>query len=1126
MNSKTSKLTTLLSSASFLTLASSTAALAQQVAQAQVAQAQMAQATEVPEQVLITGSLIHGAAAVGVPVTNLGTQDFAQTGSLTTADLFRTVPSALVSPGPVGTNANNNIGKQTRVNIRNLDPNDGTRSLMMVDGYRFPPQGEADCTIDPSVIPAIALDRIDILVDGASATYGSDAIAGVVNIILKRGYDGAISQLRATGSKGRQAYQASQLWGRTWDGGDITLSYEWSDEGALHGKDAKGWNMDFTPWGLEDRTPIRSSLPGTISIGNPTQPASLGLGTGGANALGHNCTNCFAVPGGTGGNFASNLNSGLGPLAPGSAATLNWGTFAVAANGGATNPAAGTRNVFNPYTLAWYDAAQQKNSAVMTVDQRLTKDVSFFGEGFYANRRAQYLNPSNLSPSSGNDLSVQVPTFNPYYPTGGAPTNLKVNYNFGLERPSFTNAYEVADRYLFGLNIDLPGGWTGKVYMSETFDGEGTKVLEANQNAVSAALGWTIPAAGPTGNNPSIGTWTKPGTVPYLNLFCDPRQFQCNSPTTINYVTGIRDFTSEYWIAEKGITADGPLFEVPAGEVKAAVGATYITNTFFFRVIDSTAQPTLLVPVITDARHKTVWATFAQINIPVIGDANALPLVRKLDIEGSWRHDQYNDVGGTSNPKVAFNWTVSDDIGFTIKGAWGQSFRAPTFAEESGLVKNAIAGWNTALFAQASTISANCGADVQSMAGRLVTPGNGLTGWNGVGSNGGAAGVSCGSQAQPVGLSLLGASGTAINSDFRKYIHTFGQALHPETAMNWGIGGELAPTKYFSGFDAQVTWYSVKVNGALRGFANPNTTSVNDPTLGFAYIVPTDLAFLHTGADLQCHNNNTAAAANPGGLAGSAPTGCPEFETMVAKLLADPRNPVPPAIATSVLWINDGATANNGFIKIEGVDFNVSYDFDLGDYGAWNAGLTGTYYLHQFQANNASEPTNPAAATVQDLYSTTLGTVGGVQQVGVESLPHLRYRARLGWADGPWSVTAFMDHVSHFFHTQNAPPNVNNQCVAAGGTVGGGTFPCAITGYTNIEPSYYTFDLSMGYDTGDAPANAYLKNIGIQLVIQNIMDRHPAFEYRISTGAGNPATFDISKNDVGRTIGLILTKTW
>src|SRR5579871_1370429 len=417
MNSKTSKLTTLLSSASFLTLASSTAAIAQQVAQAQVAQAQTAQAGEVPEQVLITGSLIHGAAAVGVPVTNLGTQDFAQTGSLTTADLFRTVPSALVSPGPVGTNANNNVGKQTRVNIRNLDPNDGTRSLMMVDGYRFPPQGEADCTIDPSIIPALALDRIDILVDGASASYGSDAIAGVLNIILRRGYDGAVTQLRTTVADGKQQYQASQLWGRTWDGGDLTLTYEWYDFTPLKGSARSNFSLDFTPWGLDNRTPLASSVPGTISVGAAKQAGfnSLNPGPAGNTPLGHDCINCFAIPKGTGANFNPALNGGLGPLAPSSASgVLNWANFGTAANGGPTNPQGGTANEINPYSIAWYDPAAQRNAVVATVDQRLFPNVSFFGEGFYNNRRAQYLNPGNLSPSSVEDLAVQVPTTNPY----------------------------------------------------------------------------------------------------------------------------------------------------------------------------------------------------------------------------------------------------------------------------------------------------------------------------------------------------------------------------------------------------------------------------------------------------------------------------------------------------------------------------------------------------------------------------------------------------------------------------------------------------------------------------------------------------------------------------------------
>src|SRR6266581_2063611 len=101
MNMTASKLATLMGSASLLTLANVLAAQAQQTAQVQTAQA----AEEIPEQVLITGSLIRGTAAVGVPVTNLSPQDFAQTGSLTTADLFRNVPSANVIPGPVATHA-------------------------------------------------------------------------------------------------------------------------------------------------------------------------------------------------------------------------------------------------------------------------------------------------------------------------------------------------------------------------------------------------------------------------------------------------------------------------------------------------------------------------------------------------------------------------------------------------------------------------------------------------------------------------------------------------------------------------------------------------------------------------------------------------------------------------------------------------------------------------------------------------------------------------------------------------------------------------------------------------------------------------------------------------------------
>jgi hypothetical protein len=90
----------------------------------------------------------------------------------------------------------------------------------------------------------------------------------------------------------------------------------------------------------------------------------------------------------------------------------------------------------------------------------------------------------------------------------------------------------------------------------------------------------------------------------------------------------------------------------------------------------------------------------------------------------------------------------------------------------------------------------------------------------------------------------------------------------------------------------------------------------------------------------------------------------------------------------------------------------------------------------------------------------------------------------------------------------------------------GGTFLCAIEGYTNVLPSYYSFDLSLGYNTQDGPANEYLRNIGVQLVVQNIMDRHGSYQYRISTGGGNPCTCEINKSLQGRTISLIVTKEW
>ncbi len=1055
MNPTTSRLSALLGTASFLTLATSLDAQAQQVAQAQTAQASP---MEVPEQVLITGSLIRGTAAVGVPVTNLSPQDFRTTGALTTSDLFRTVPQFNVIPGPVATQAAN-VERGTRVNLRQLDTGSAPRSLMMVDGMRYPAQGMGLCQIDPSIIPTAAVDRVDLLLDGASATYGSDAIGGVINIILKRAYDGAVSEVGfKTAAGGGVQYLASQLWGRTWDGGDITLGYNWYNISPTQGNFSSKFTFDFSPWGLDNRNPLGSSAPGTLSAG-PAANTNDPSGNFYPAANGHNCTNCFAIPNNTGGPF-NPINAGLGPTSPFSGSTLNWTTFNVAGNSG-TN---GTRNEFNPYSITYYSSGAQYNGASLTVDQRLTKNISFFGEGFYGMRRITFLNNTTT-----NQLTVGVPTFNPYYPTGGAPTNLRVSYNMSVESPSLTGAYGMGSRYQGGLNIDLPGGWESQLYFAETRDAEYNHVVGTiNKNAVSAALGWTLAATPASGTNPAIATWTKPGTVPYLNLFCDATVFQCNSQNTLNYVGNYSSTSEAFWINEKGIKADGPLFDLPGGQVKMAIGANYSSYRFLIQQqVQNQSNPTLAF--LSDPESRQGWAGFSQLNVPIIGDNNALPGIRKLELEGSWRHDQYSDVGGTSNPKVAFNWEISEDLGLTIRGSWGTSFRAPSFGEFSPISNVAWNGWGlpSALFSNNATINIACDP-----ATGLAPAGSGAAKLQ-------AAGFACGSQ--PAGISLNGGGKAAVDAHFRTYFNQTEQKLEPELSTNWGVGFDFAPTTLLRGLDVQATWYSIKINGLLANFGNPTTNRFADKDLGFVFLTPSDVG--------------CPAAQN------ATPALCAPFQDMVKLALAHPTNTVPQ--------------------KVQGIDFNASYDWDWGDLGAWNTGITGTYYLKQLAVRNGETPTD-------NLYHVDLASVGGVAQNGVESLPRFKYRARLGWSNGPWSVVGFMDYASHFFHSQTAPPNVNFQCLVAGATVGatGGTFPCALNNYTNLQPSYYTFDLSVGYDTGDDPISDYLKHVSLQLIVQNVMDRASPFEYRVATGGGNPCACDITKGLYGRAFQVRIVKTW
>ena len=198
----------------------------------------------------------------------------------------------------------------------------------------------------------------------------------------------------------------------------------------------------------------------------------------------------------------------------------------------------------------------------------------------------------------------------------------------------------------------------------------------------------------------------------------------------------------------------------------------------------------------------------------------------------------------------------------------------------------------------------------------------------------------------------------------RNYFNQEAFTLRPEQSTNWAIGFDFTPAgNFLTGLNLQATYYIVKINGILQNFGNPTDTRFNDSSVGFAYMVPSDM------------RDATGTQVCPG--MDATPWLCAPFQEVVTKILAYQGNPVPPEAQTLIYWINDGGTMNKGWQKTEGVDWQASYDWEWADLGAFNVGITGTYYLSQKNQRVAGD-------VISDFYHTTLNTLNGVEQIGVE----------------------------------------------------------------------------------------------------------------------------------------------
>jgi iron complex outermembrane recepter protein len=213
------------------------------------------------EDVIVTGTHIGGEVPVGVALSTYGRTDFDRFGSATADSLGRYMLenfsgadslATLNTNGNVGSlqqGATNNIFGGTGFDLLGLGPG---ATLTLLNGHRIAPGGLDGSFVDVSLLPLSAIDHFEVLTDGASAIYGSDAIAGVVNIVTRRSLEGAETSFRYGRSTegGAGEFTGSQLVGHAWSSGNALFDYEYDDQQGLDASQRSWIGPEGGPYSL------------------------------------------------------------------------------------------------------------------------------------------------------------------------------------------------------------------------------------------------------------------------------------------------------------------------------------------------------------------------------------------------------------------------------------------------------------------------------------------------------------------------------------------------------------------------------------------------------------------------------------------------------------------------------------------------------------------------------------------------------------------------------------------------------------------------------------------------------------------------------------------------------------
>ena len=425
------------------------------------------------EQVDVTGTKIHGAQDSVAPLIYLKQPQLEMASYATVEDALYSLPQMSLNGPREDLGIDGNVQFGAGLDLRGLGVG---ATLVLVNGQRQPLSGLDGDFVDVSTLPWSAIKRIEVLPDGASALYGSDAVAGVVNIIMRSDFDGAESQVRyGTAAGGHRELMASQLLGTHWRSGHAMLAYQYSDTTALDAdKRPYAANADKTPYGGGNYDSYYSN-PGNIL--NPTTmlPA-------------------YGIPTGQNGQglTPSDLSSSI--------------------------------NLENQVAQAQLFPEIRAHELYGTATQDIEGRAQLFLEGRFAERDA-------LRSYQPDPQVLVVPPSNPFYvnPFPGAPYTL-VSYSFlrDFGPEEFSARSQV---YVATLGGKLQIGETWQATLSESYGRQSLRSDEYNSPdpaALAASLADPNPATAfdPFGD----GSDTNPKTLAAIN-----RDFPVHAISTIEY---------------------------------------------------------------------------------------------------------------------------------------------------------------------------------------------------------------------------------------------------------------------------------------------------------------------------------------------------------------------------------------------------------------------------------------------------------------------------------------------------------------------------------------------------------------------------------------------------------------